>query len=70
MKSGLLDFFERDNSSLYRFLHDIVCLLEEYELMIPSYLKSKSIVNSRLLRMRDSQFEAGSLGVLNVKFML
>ena len=33
LKSRLLDFFEGDNSSPHGFLHDIVCLLEKYELM-------------------------------------
>ena len=33
MKSRFLDFFDRDNSSPRGFLHDIVCLLEKYELM-------------------------------------
>ena len=81
MKSRLLDFFEGDNSSPHGFLHDIVCMLEKYELMtyvlfwknsslFPSYSKWKSIVNSRLFRMRDSQLQAVSLEVLDVKLAL
>ena len=77
----LLDFFEGDNSSLPGFLHDIVCFLEKYELMsfvpfwkisslFPSYRKWKSIVNNRLFRMHDSQLQAVSLEVPNVKLVL
>ena len=76
MKSRLLDFFEGDNSSPHGFLHDIVCLLEKYELMtyvlfwknsslFPSY--RKSVVSSRLFRMHDSQLQAVGLEVPNVK---
>ena len=74
MKSRLFDFFEGDNSSPHGFLHDIVCLLEKYELM--TYVlfyknrKWKSIVNSRLFRMHDSQLQAVSLEVPNVKLVL
>ena len=57
-----------------------VCLLEKYQLMtyvlfwknsslFPSYRKWKSIVNSRLLRMHDSQIQAVSLEVPNVKLL-
>ena len=80
MKSRLLDFFDGDNSSLHGFLHDIVCVLEKYELMtyvlfwknsslFPSYSKWKSIVNSRLFRMHDSQLQAVSLEMPNVKLV-
>ena len=80
MKSRFLDFFDGDNSSPHGFLHDIVCLLEKYELMtyvlfwknsslFSSYRKWKSIVNSRLFRMHDSQLQAVSLEVLNVKLV-
>ena len=81
MKSSLLDFFEGDKSSPHGFLHDIVCLLAKYELMayelfwkssslFPSYRKWKSIVSSRLFRMHDSQLQAVSVEMPNVKLML
>ena len=81
MKLTLLDFFDGDNSSPRGFLHDIVCVLGMYELMtyvlfwknsflFPSYSKWKSIVNSRLFRMQDSQLQAVSLEVPNVKLVL
>ena len=77
MKSRLLDFFEGDNNSPHGFLHDIVYLQEKYELMtyvlfflFPSYCKWKSIVNSTLLRMDDSQLQAVSLEVSKVKLVL
>ena len=80
MKSRSLDFFDRDNSSPHGLLHDIVCLLEKYELMtyalfwknsslFSSYHKWKSIVNSRLFKMHDSQLQAVSLEVPNVKLV-
>ena len=80
MKSRFLDFFDGDNSSPHGFLHDIVCLLEKYELMtyvlfwknsslFPSYRKWKSTVNSRLFGMYDSQLQAVSLEVSNVKLV-
>ena len=80
MKSRFLDFFDGDNSSPHGFLHEIVCLLEKYELMtyvlfwknsslFPSYRKWKSIVNSRLFKMHDSQIQAVSLEVPNVKLV-
>ena len=81
MKSRLLDFFEGDNSSPHGFLYDIVCLIEKYELMtyvifwknsslFPSYRKWKSVLNSHLFRMHDSQLQAVSLEVPNVKLVL
>ena len=80
MKSRFLDFFDEDNNSPHGFLHDIVCLLEKYDLMayvlfwknsslFPSYRKWKSVVNSRLLRMHDLQLQAVSLEVPNVKLV-
>ena len=81
MKSRLPDFFDRDNSSLHGFLQDIVCVPGKYELMryvlfwensslFPSYRKWKSIVNNQLFRMHDSQLQAVSLEVPNVKLVL
>ena len=81
MKLRLLDCFDGDNSSPHGFLHDILCLLEKYELMtyvlfwknssmFPSYRKWKSIANNRPFRMHDSQLQAVSLEVPNVKLVL
>ena len=78
-ESRLLDFFEEDNSSPHGFLHDIACLLEKYELVTyVLFWKNSSCFpqtingihcQSQLLRMHDSQLQAVSLEVPNVKFV-
>ena len=48
----------------------MTCVLLEDSSLFPSYRKWKSIVNSRLFRMHDSQLQAVSLELPNVKLVL